>query len=421
MTWNRWKMVATPVALLGLASPMMINCGSIAMPGALGDIADAASGCDEFDNGGIANLKIQGGAAVEGKVKGFLTAAADMKKLTTDVEIGLIASCGQLGADLGMDKASLEAKPDNGEGAKKVCEAVSAKISGMLGANGSAKLEVAVDPPKCYADIDFMTSCFGECGSPISGGELSASCEGGEISGKCDAECKGACTVEAGGQCAGTCKASCTGSCDAGFKGTCGGKCDGKCDGKNTKGTCAGTCEGKCDAKAEGTCSGSCDGSCSGSCEMKAAAKCEGSCSGGCSAEMKAPKCSGEFKPPKVDPSCQMSCAAKGMAHMTCDPPNVRIVANGKADTELKSVIAALQKSLPAILKVQLGMGEKAIAQAKALGEGAVELKDVATSAGAKALVCIGAAGSAAVQASASLKVNVSASASVGGSVKGGT
>lgn len=423
MSFTRWKLVGTPVALLLLAAPMMVNCGALPkVPGPLGDIADAAGGCPEVSTGNFADLKISGGAAVEGKVKGFLSAAADLKKLAADVEVGLIASCGKLGKDLGMTEAELAAEPKGGEGAKKVCEAVAAKVSGTLKANTSAKLEVEIDAPKCYADIDFMSSCFGECGSPIKGGDLKASCEGGEISGQCDAKCEGSCTVDAGAECSGTCKASCEGKCDAGFKGTCGGKCNGKCDGKDSKGkACAGTCEGKCDAKAEGTCTGTCDGKCSGGCEMKAAADCKGTCSGGCSAEMKAPKCSGEFHPPSVDPSCQVNCAAKGMTHMKCDAPNVRIKSNGKADAELQKLIAALQVSLPEIAKIQLGMGEKVVASAVGLGKGAADLKDVAAAAGAKALVCIAVAGEAAVSASASLKVNVSASASVGGSVKGGT
>lgn len=423
MSVNRWKMVAMPVAIVVLAAPMLINCGSMPkLPGPAGDLADAAGGCPEMDSGDFASMKISGGAAVEGKVKGFLSAAADLKKLAADMEIGLIASCGQLGKDLGMAEADVTAEPKGGEGAKKVCEAVAAKVSGALKANAAASLDIQIDPPKCYADIEFMTKCFGDCGSPISGGDIKASCEGGKISGTCDAECKGGCTVDAGAECKGSCKASCSGSCDAGFSGSCGGNCDGKCDSKDSKGKpCAGKCDGKCDAKASGTCTGTCGGKCSGSCEMKAAAKCSGSCSGGCSAEVKAPKCEGEFKPPKVDPSCQINCAAKGVTHMKCDPPNVRIVAKGAANQDVTKLIAALQVSLPQIVKIQMGMGEKAVGAVAGLVKGAVDIKGVAASAGAKALVCIASAVSATAGASASLNVNVSASASVGGSVKGGT
>jgi len=428
MSVNRWKLFAMPVALVGLASPLLVNCGGKGLPGAdalpgpVGDLASAAGGCEELKSGGIANLKFDGGAEVEGKIKGFLEAAASLDKLTADMEADLIASCSKLGKDLGMNDDELKAEVGGGKGAEKVCNAVSAKVDAAVKANAEAKLSVQIDPPKCYADIEAMQKCLGDCGSPVQPGHLEASCEGGEISGRCDAECKGSCTVDAGAQCSGTCKASCSGKCDAGFKGTCGGKCDGKCDGKDAKGVaCAGVCEGKCDAKAEGTCTGTCDGTCSGSCELKAAAKCSGTCSGGCSAEFKEPKCSGEFKPPSVDPTCHIQCTAKTAGEVKCDAPNVRVVANGKVNAEAQKLIAALQTSLPAIAKVQLGTGKKLAAAVSGVAKAGAEVKDVALKAGGKAVACVAAAVDASASATASIDVNIKASASVSASAHGGT
>jgi len=422
MSVNRWKLFSMPVLVIGLASPLLVNCGALPkVPGPLGDLADAAGGCDEMKTGSFADLKFSGGAQVEGRIKGFLEAAFTLDKVVTEMEASLMASCGQLGKDLGMGEEELKAEAGGGKGAEKICGAVAAKVSGMMKANAEAKLTVEIDPPTCYVPIDFMTKCLGDCGSPIQGGKLEASCKGGEISGSCEAECKGKCTVEAGAECSGTCKASCSGKCDAGFKGTCGGKCEGKCDGKDTKGECKGQCDGKCDAKAEGSCTGSCDGKCSGSCEMKAAAKCSGSCSGGCSAEVKAPKCSGDFEPPSVDPSCQLQCTAKGAAEFSCDAPNVRVVAKGKASADALKLIAALQTSLPAIVKIQLGTGKKLVATVAGVVKAGAEVKDVALKAGGKAIACLAVAVEASVSASASIDVNVSASASVGGSASGGT
>jgi hypothetical protein len=425
MSVNRWKLFTMPVVMIGLASPLLVNCGALpagALPGPLKDVADAAGGCDEMKSGSFADLKFQGDAQVEGKIKGFLDASYSLNKVVADMEIGLIASCGKLGKDLGLSDAELKGDAGGGKGAEKVCGAVSAKLSGMLKANAEAKLTVQVDPPKCYADIDFMTKCLGDCGSPVTGGKLEASCKGGEISGKCDAECKGKCSVDAGASCTGTCKASCSGKCDVGFKGTCGGKCDGKCDGKDSKGAaCAGTCDGKCDAKAEGTCSGTCEGKCSGSCELKAAAKCSGSCTGGCSAEVKAPKCSGDFEPPNVSVECQMQCTAKGAATATCDPPNVRVVASGKANADATKLMAALQTSLPDIVKVQLGSAKKLTGAVQGVSKAGLEVKDVALKAGGKAVACVAAGIEASASASASIDINIKASASVSGSASGGT
>ena len=422
MSVNRWKLMSMPVLMVGLASPLLVNCGALpgGLPGPLGDIADAAGGCPEMESGGFAELKFKGGAQVEGKIKGFLEAAFTLDKVVTEMEAGLIASCGQLGKDLGMPEAELKVEAGGGKGAEKVCAAVAAKVSGALKANAEAQLAVEIDPPKCYVPLDFMTECLGACGSPVDPGKLEASCEGGEISGTCEAECKGKCSVEAGAACTGTCKAGCSGKCEAGFSGTCGGNCDGKCDGKNTKGKCAGKCEGKCDAQAEGSCSGTCEGKCSGSCELKAGAKCEGTCSGGCSAEVKAPKCSGDFKPPSVDPSCQLQCTAKGAAKFTCDVPNIRVVAKGKANADVQKLIGALQTSLPAIVKIQMGTGMKLAATVAGVVKSGAEIKDVALQAGGKAVACIAMAVEASASASASIDVNVKASASVGGSVGSG-
>lgn len=421
MSVSRWKLVTMPVVTMALASPMLVNCGSLpgGLPGPLGDVADAAGGCPEMESGNFADLKLQGGAEVEGKVKAFLDASFTLDKMIADMEIALIASCGELGKELGMPEGELKAEPAGGEGAKKVCAAVAAKIDGTLKANAGAKLSLEVGEPKCYVNVDAMTDCLGKCGSPVDPGKLEASCEGGEISGECSAECKGSCTVEAGAECSGACSGKCEGKCEVDFKGTCGGNCDGKCDGKNTKGKCEGTCEGKCDASASGSCGGSCEGSCSAECKMEGKADCKGSCSGGCSAEIKEPQCSGDFKPPSVDPSCHLTCTAKGVASAKCDPPTVKVKVEGKANAEIEKLVVALQVVLPKIAKIQLGAAKQIAMSAAGVVKAGAEVKDVAVNAGAKALVCIAAGIEASASASAAIDVNIEASASVSTSASG--
>ena len=425
MSVNRWKLISMPVVVLGLASPLLTNCGSLPgglkPPGALGDLADAAGGCDEMKDGDFAKLQIKGGAAVEGKIKGFLDAAYSFNKVTLEMQADLTASCIELGTSLGVPEAEMKSEEAGDKAVEKACMAVANKISGLFKANASASITVEIEPPKCFVPIDAMTECLGACGSPIKGGKLEASCKGGEIAGKCDAECKGSCTAEVGGECSGTCKAACQGKCDVNFKGTCGGKCDGQCDGKASKGAaCKGTCEGKCDAGASGSCGGKCEGKCSGTCEIAAKGKCSGTCSGGCSAEIKAPKCTGTFEPPSVDPSCQLSCTMKTIKDVTCDPPNVKIGFKGQASTDLSKLVTALQISLPKIVKIQLGTGKRVATMAAGVVKAGVEVKDVALSAGGKAAACIATGISATASASVSVDVNIKASASVGGSVGGG-
>ncbi len=424
MSVSRWKLAAMPAALIVVASPLIANCSG-GLPGigggALGDVAGAMEGCPEFEKGdfsGVANL--------DASAKGFLEASAKFSALVKEMEVGLIDACGELGKALDVPEAELKAEPKDGEGAKKVCGAVAAKLDAFMKANADAQLEIELVAPKCYADVDTMMKCFGECGSPIQPGELKASCEGGEITGKCDGKCSGSCKVAAGAECKGTCQGSCSGKCDAKFSGKCGGKCDGKCDGKDSKGAaCAGTCEGKCDAKAEGSCGGNCEGKCDASCEVKGGAKCEGECQGGCDVDVKEPKCTGNFKPPKVSIQCQAQCGAKAAANFKCDPPGINIVAKGKAKTDISKVVMGLRVALPKI--AEIGMGK-----AKAIGEVGVTLatqvKDAAqgiAKAGAKAGVCATVAAEGVASAVGGLKVNaevsVNVSASASGKAGGGT
>jgi hypothetical protein len=383
MSTKLWKSVAGPALVIGLAAPFLMNCEAL---GAMG------GDCNELKTGDFANFKLEGVAPeIQASFKGLLEATFSLDKLTLEMETGLIASCGELGAALGMPETETKAEPAGGEGAKKVCAAVAAKVQGMLQASAEAKLSVEIGEPKCSADIEALTKCFAECGATVSPGEFKAACEGGEISGTCEGECKGSCSAEAGVQC--------TGACD--------GTCEGKCDGKDTTGKCDGKCEGKC----------------SGGCKAEGAAKCEGNCSGECSVEVKAPKCSGEFKPPSVSADCQMNCSAKTAASVTCDPPSVNIKVEGKGSADIEKLVAALQVALPKIVKIQLGTGKRLVAQVTAVAEAAAKLPDMAAGmAGMGALkgaVCATMAVEMITGCSASVSVNVEASASVGGSVGG--
>ncbi|MEZ4442463.1 MAG: hypothetical protein R3B72_25445 [Polyangiaceae bacterium] len=383
-----WKKVSAPLLLIGLASPALVNCD------ALGGLVPGMD-CPALKDGNFAQLKFEASAEVNAQLTGFLEAVYSLDQLALEMETNLIASCGELGLAIGMDEASVTAEPSGGEGAKKVCMAVAEKIKGTLSAAGSVSLSVDIGAPSCKADIDALMDCYAGCGAAIDPGEISASCEGGEISGKCSGECKGSCTVEAGAQCGGTCGAKCE------------GECDGECSAKNEDGSCAGKCDGTC------------NGTCSASCKVEGKADCSGECSGGCSVEMEAPKCSGEFKPPSVSADCQMNCSAKTAAKVQCDPPSVNIKVEGEASADIQALVDGLQVALPKIVNIQIGMGQRLVAQGKALVEAGQALPSIAANAGLQAVGCIAGAAEMAVSASASVSVNVEASASVSGSVGG--
>jgi len=374
---RHWLVLPTALLLCSLA---VSACGLLGgLPG---------GSCDQLKSGNFASLEVEGGAEVKGKVVAFLESVVLLDRLVVAMETDLIRTCGELGFAMGIPAHELTAKPDGGKGAEAVCAKVQAKIEGALEANAEAELEVTISPPRCYADIDAMTACMAGCGAVVEPGELEASCDGGELAGTCSGECSGECSANG--------DVRCSGACD--------GVCKGKCDGNQSGGKCDGTCEG----------------SCSGGCKLEGSAKCDGTCTGECSVEFKAPKCTGEFKPPNVDPSCHAKCSAKAAASAICEPPSVDIQVEGQANAELQKVVAGLRAKLPALVKIQLGVAKRLEVAAESIVTAGAELPSVAGEAGMAALGCIGAAVDMAAGASASVSVNVEASASVSGSAGGG-
>ncbi|MGE5788847.1 MAG: hypothetical protein ACM3ZE_29935, partial [Myxococcales bacterium] len=363
--WQRASgVVASALLLLGLSA--FVGCGG-KMPGgkgvpgmdALPGGSGAACSADITNADAImaANFGFQG--ELEGKVKAALSAGANFQALAADVETEVAVACGNLAKDLGA--TDIEPK-DKGPGkrAEAACNAA-VKAIGEMKAKVKGSLKVEVVPPKCSASMDAMMDCAAKCDVNVKPGSVEAKCEGGEISGSCEGECKGTCSVEAGGKCEGTCSGSCNGKCEGKINGKCDGKCDGKSDSKDSKNTpCAGTCDGKCDGNANASCNGTCKGTCSASCKVEAKGKCNGTCSGGCSVKMKEPKCSGEVQPPEMSGECKANCDAKVSAKLECVPASVTVKIEGAADAQAATKLkGALEKNLPALLKVTMGMKGK--------------------------------------------------------------
>ena len=413
--------------LAALAIPLLTNCGAVpkGLPGPAGDLA-AAGSCPDLNADALAALDFSkefGISAEAGaKLKAGVIASIEIKDFAAKIDGDLKTACGGIATDLG---AGGEFK--SGEEACKAAAKAMGDFKAKMGAN--AKIALAIKPPVCRADMNVMADCAAKCDAKVSGPEAKVECEPGKLSGSCDAMCEGSCDVEAGAKCEG----ECSGKCDAQMKGTCSGVCDGKCDGKPSKAACAGTCDGKCDAQVQGECKGKCGGSC----KLKAKAKCEGTCSGSCSAEMKAPKCNGEVKPPQMSAECKGQCDAKVSAKAECTPAQVGVTITGAADTAAVGKFkATIEKNLPIVLKVAIGMAESAPKVAVS-GAAAVEgvqasVQEIAGSAGAKAAMvggrltnCFAATFKGAVDGAASIKANVNvsvdvkASASASGSAGG--
>ncbi|MCH9687637.1 MAG: hypothetical protein K0V04_39775 [Deltaproteobacteria bacterium] len=417
-------------ALVGLpfASLALVSCDKLGLPTDPGSVMSAAANCPDVSSVG-AIVKIDWAAefgldaAIAGSVGAGVRAAVELEGFAGTLDAKLIAACGGLAADLGKG-----GEFKTGGDACKAAMSAMGEIKAKIGA--SAKLSLAVEPPRCSASIDAMASCVAECDASVEPGSVTVECEPGKLSGSCEAECSGRCDMSAAAKCSGTCE----GSCSANFSGSCGGECKGKCDGKSSSGgSCAGKCEGSCSALAEGSCGGQCEGSC----QMSASAKCEGTCTGECSVEMKAPKCEGEIEPPKASAECNAACETQVQADVQCTPGKVALIIEGAADMQAAATYrAAIEKNLPAVLEIAVGMKDQALGVAgnvKAVVGGvqaSIKTLKSAPEIGARLTACVGAPFKAAFDAAASVKANVnvsvevqasvSASASAGGSASAG-
>ncbi|MBW2453589.1 MAG: hypothetical protein JRI68_03725 [Deltaproteobacteria bacterium] len=125
------------------------------------------------------------------------------------------------------------------------------------------------------------------------------------------------------------------------------------------------------------------------------------SCEGKCSASGGEP--SGE---------CKSSCKARASLRATCSPPEVTVEANQNAELAMR-LVASLQKNFPRLLRAQISLGKRVIADADALVSVAANLPTIIDKAGDKAVACVGASASMTTFAAASLGVVVDASVDV--------
>jgi hypothetical protein len=400
------------VVLAGLTAPFIANCGGAmpSMPGGgglpgAGNCPDMAKveAIESFDFEKEFKLK----ADVAAKIKAGASAAAEMKALSMKIDGDLKTACGGLAKDLGAT-GDFSSGQDACNAAMKVMGEVKAK----MGAN--AKISLDVVEPHCGLDVQAYGDCSAHCDAHVKPGEV-PKCEGGKLQGSCSGKCQGECEASAAAACSG----ECSGSCDAEIKGSCSGKCQGKCDGKATPAgggaECAGTCEGKC----SGSVHAECKGKCGGSCKMSASASCNGTCSGSCDVQMQAPKCTGKLEPPQVSAECKAKCDAKVQANASCTPPHIALRISGSADAAASAKFqAAIEKNLPGVLTVAVGMG-KHVGELAGSMEAVINGVQAGLSAAGDPLTvgrltaCVGAPFKGALDAVANVKANVSVSVNV--------
>ena len=288
-------------------------------------------------------------------------AARDLSAVARRSFDEVVTACRNLAVDLDAPEEALARVREAGdeEAAAAWCSLAAAQINGQVRSRG--RFVVTFTAPRCTTSAAAKANCQALC-APGGRCDLATNpprCDGG----KQRVSCRGSCSAQGGAEvaCEGACEGTCQGSCSAPSGVACQGKCQGACapspgGGIQADGTCKGICKGTCSAVAPGTtCDGTCAGSCRGACKSQGslAAQCDGTCQGsfdllGCEGGKLTLGCA-------VDPKCDANCDASIAAKAECAPPEISIQA---ADAIPPKYIASLKRNLPALVLVARGRGD---------------------------------------------------------------
>src|ERR1700722_6125515 len=150
MTRKIMRRVSWPIVLVGLAAPLVTNCGGLpkwpGVPGLPGGNCPHMTKIEEIDKFDFAaNFKLK--ADVGAKIKAGVGAAFEMKALADKLDADLLTACGGLAKDLG-DTGTYT----NGQDACKAAINVIGTFKAKLGASASIALDVT--PPACGVSMD---------------------------------------------------------------------------------------------------------------------------------------------------------------------------------------------------------------------------------------------------------------------------
>lgn len=381
------RFAALPLVIAGIGAVPMFACDQV-------QNAQSTLCCSEFVPGNDLSA-VDWGLEAQANVNygALMQAMADFSATATAMATDVANACQAIATDLGAEpNAVKDTQPD-----KRATAWCNLAISKIKEKAGSAKFTLDFQPPQCTVNASIQAGCEARCSAKVecevTPGQIIARCDPGKLSGKCEADCS----------------AKCEGSANLAV--TCTGTCSGACEG-----TCNGTCDNMLGNQCNGRCNGTCEGKCRGSCDVSgsAAVKCEGNCTGGCSVEVKAPKCTGELKPPSAecsaDADCSASCKASASAKVDCTEPSLTLAADvGAAD-----VIATLKVNLPKLITVAEGRGKIAVDNAQVIVDASGSLTFDST----KAVACLVPASAAIAAALSNLEASLTASISVTAAIK---
>jgi len=398
--------VSWPILVAALSSPVFFaNCGTAK------DLQEAASGCDEFQQGADA----VGRAQIDANVKAFVQASAEFKSISarikTEVKTACVDVCSRLQiADTWSSFGDDDSSISNAQGTG-ACDKAAVEIDAIMKeSKATAHFALLVTEPKCTVDTDVQASCEATC-------KVDAVCKPGEVDvvtrcepGKLSVQCDGTCNANA--FCEGTAEVAvqCQGSCDA----TCQGQCMGTCiaeTGTTSENDAA--CKGKC----KGTCMGSCDGDCQVTAASGIMCGANASCRGGCTGTATAPKCETELKalPPEchADANCEVGCSARARSNVHCTEPKVVLAVDVNVSTRVAALKGAIEANFPKLVLAAQTEGPIVLKALQDMSASGAAVASGAASLGGKSVACVGTAVQAAASASATVNVSVNASTKV--------
>ncbi len=365
---------AGPIAAMALAGA---GCS------AASSVPDAAPTCGEFP-ASVGALSLDPDTTV------FVTAAASLLALVTNMETTVLDACVGIATDLLVDDTWTEKGPLNRGTAEaevmEACAQASRAISAVLhpakdaGTQSPTSCGLSVSGGGCTVDPTVQAACVANCsgGASCPPPTVLSNCSPDVTTGLCGGACNSTCegSATAPGACEGSCSGACSVRCDGSLsnpvecQGTCSGHCAGTCTVVMTNaGLCSGTCSGTCDATCtlgQGVteyCSGECKGSCTGNCKLDAnsAINCGAlvDCKGGCAGTYTSPTCEGKLTQPtcSADANCQESCQASAVVDASCAPPTVSLSCSGPSDGDLLALMATLEANLPGLLEATQTQG----------------------------------------------------------------
>lgn len=374
-------------------------------------VLDVSEGCDEYQQGKVAELDIDPDA------KTFVAASAEIEAATVRISKAVHDACGAIAIDLGQSDgwsglATVDEQISNQEKSGACDIAVKAIRERVQAAeNAGASIHLAVDKGECHIDYEAQTACDAECAAQpnCTPGPIETRCEPAKIT----AFCGGSCTAEA--YCVGNVSlaAHCEGSCE----GSCNGTCEGTC--YRSDGTAVEN-DPACDGKCEGTLTGECFGHCKVAASAGIECGKEVRCQGGCTGELTAPACTTEYGPPtcEVNTECFEACKTKIASEAVCEPSVVKILITANSDPELTAVVQTLEAHLPALYDVAEAEGALLKSAGERMAESGSSLSERVKDLDGKALACVSTSSSSLSDTVSTLDIAVSASAEVKASVE---